>query len=280
MTIWLRRGFTLIELLVVIAVIGLLAALLLAAIVASHQAARRTQCSSQMAQLGLSLMMYHESHDSFPPSVLGTSTADRLHTWLVFLLPHGAEQKALFDQYNFEVRFNHAANATVAGTAVAQYMCPAADSSEWYSPQFSPSNYAANSGTQPSKNDGVLYPGSATRKVQVTDGLSHTIALGELFYHNLGWARGSAEGTEGGGGGSSGGFGRGVSRWWKCASACAVPGINPRRTSCDSRCEQRFQFSSAHAGGAMFTFADAHVEFLSDGMDANTFRDLLTRTNN
>jgi prepilin-type processing-associated H-X9-DG protein len=69
-------------------------------------------------------------------------------------------------------------------------------------------------------------------------------------------------------------------RWWKCASACALPGINPPVTTCQSSCEQRFQFSSRHEGGAQFTFADGHGTFISENMDVNVLRALATRAGN
>lgn len=91
-----RRGFTLVELLVVIAIIGILIALLLPAVQAAREAARRSQCSNSLKQIGLALHNYHDTHRVFPPGGLGVNGA----AWTVFILPY-LEQKPAYDKMVF-----------------------------------------------------------------------------------------------------------------------------------------------------------------------------------
>ncbi|NUQ65584.1 MAG: DUF1559 domain-containing protein [Pirellulales bacterium] len=106
-----RTGFTLVELLVVIAIIGILIALLLPAVQAAREAARRSQCSNNMKQLGLALHNYHDAHKVFPSSVFSAGNcaygnpADPLTlntSGFVVLLPY-LEQQAIYDKWNFRI---------------------------------------------------------------------------------------------------------------------------------------------------------------------------------
>ena len=87
-------GFTLVELLVVIAIIGVLVSLLLPAINAAREAARRTECTNNLRQLGLALANYHGANKRFPTGVAGGEVArpEQGYGWAVALLPFLEEQ--------------------------------------------------------------------------------------------------------------------------------------------------------------------------------------------
>src|ERR1044071_6861704 len=102
-----KSGFTLVELLVVIAIIGVLVALLLPAVQAAREAARRMSCSSNLRQLGLAMHNYHDTHKTLPyttaawgPDGKVNSPGNRGWSWNSFILPY-IEQQAVYSQIDF-----------------------------------------------------------------------------------------------------------------------------------------------------------------------------------
>jgi prepilin-type N-terminal cleavage/methylation domain-containing protein len=120
------RAFTLVELLVVIAIIGVLVALLLPAVQAAREAARRSSCSNNMKQMGLALHNHHDSLLTLPPG--GTyygncCTPATYTTWSIEILPY-MEQLALFSQYRQNETNVSANNILVGQKRVKTYECP------------------------------------------------------------------------------------------------------------------------------------------------------------
>jgi prepilin-type N-terminal cleavage/methylation domain-containing protein/prepilin-type processing-associated H-X9-DG protein len=172
-----RRGFTLIELLVVIAIIGVLVALLMPAVQGAREAARRTQCTNNLKQIGLALHNYHSALNAMPPAKIyglgGPSTVSNggkgtvLNTTGFTMLLNQLEQAALHHAYNFSMPSSNAVvagtpninvmglaaggqvvNSTVVGTVIATFVCPSDPSSP--APVNDPTG-SAGGGTQYSR---------------------------------------------------------------------------------------------------------------------------------
>jgi prepilin-type N-terminal cleavage/methylation domain-containing protein len=106
------RGFTLVELLVVIAIIGILIALLLPAVQAAREAARRSQCSNNLKQMGLAMHNHHDSKQWLPPL---KATSGLFGTWQMLVLTYMEQDNigAVYENWNGAApgpRYNHAPN--------------------------------------------------------------------------------------------------------------------------------------------------------------------------
>ncbi len=272
------RGFTLIELLVVIAIIAILIALLLPAVQQAREAARRAQCKNHIKQIALGVHNYESAHSAFPLGVLGTSgtssNSNPLTTWQTLILPY-VDQAPLYNQYNFNVAYDNSINAPTVVSIVPVFRCPSQPLEGVVDNRYGFSHFAGNAGTSPGANDGLFFPLSSVRFRDLTDGTSNTIFCGEIAGEIRGWARGSCNGCSScSGGGGSQGFARAVLRWWKAFPACAQGGFNRPVTTC---CENLFQFSSPHVGGAHFGLADGSGRFVSQNIDTMVYQALITR---
>lgn len=115
-----KPGFTLVELLVVIAIIGVLVALLLPAVQAAREAARRTQCSNNLKQIGLATLNFEDTYKYLPRAKFSKPAPTGVFTQI---LPY-MEQKNLYDKYDFNQSATAAANAEVIANPIKAFRCP------------------------------------------------------------------------------------------------------------------------------------------------------------
>ncbi len=196
-------GFTLVELLVVISIIGVLMGLLLPAVQMAREAARRTSCQNNLRQLGLSMHNYQSAKQYFPPSTkTDGGAANQPWSGQAFLLPY-FEGGNIYDRIDFRIGYHAAGNKTlfpphgIAALRVAMLMCPSEvnDRSRMdpssNQPYHYPLNYVMNVGhylvyNPVTKTDGggAFAPNSKLRPANFLDGLSQTLAFGEVKAFN------------------------------------------------------------------------------------------------
>lgn len=297
-----RRGFTLIELLVVIAIIAVLIALLLPAVQQAREAARRTQCRNHLKQLALSVFNYESTYSALPINRYGDygyasvwiSSYEDSTSWsfLATLLPY-IDQAPLFQSADIP---NHRLNATPEiATAIPVYTCPS-DSLHGSASRDETSHYLrttmrvgmtnykgvsganfcwgdwANAGVggigcEPwNVGDGVFYPMNWLRPPRVrdfTDGLSHTLLIGEDVYDPMNP------------GPNRFGLGYAWAHSVEAVATAAIP-INARRPDGTAYPAGDWMglngFKSRHPGGAQFAFGDGTVRFLSENMSLGIYR--------
>ncbi|MBX9622995.1 MAG: DUF1559 domain-containing protein [Gemmataceae bacterium] len=269
----LSAGVSLIELLVVLAVIAVLVGLLLTGVQAARQAAARAKCANTVRQLALGLHLYHDGHDRLPPGVVGPrQRAYRFMNWGAQILPY-LEQQARWDEavraYRTSPNFFGPPAHPGFSSPNRAFACPTdgrVDVAQQYSTlSIGLTSYLGVSGADQFSPSGMLYRDSAVRLIDVTDGTSSTLLLGERppspdFQFGW-WYAAPGQNQSGSGDGVLG-----VTEINEHERAPAVPGCprgpydyrpgNPR-----SRCSA-FRFWSLHAGGANFAFADGAVRFV------------------
>jgi len=197
-----NSAFTLVELLVVIAIIGVLVALLLPAVQAAREAARRSQCTNNLKQLGIALHNYHDTFLVYPPgqyNLLATDGKPNRACWYHSILPF-IEQTALHAMHETDIKAGTAAYTwTNRHTVVASVRCPSdpnspknltagATSATASNAQGAHGNYvlAASStvfgnGGQGDALNGMFYCLSKTNMAAVTDGTSNTLMGSEIL---------------------------------------------------------------------------------------------------
>ena len=189
-------AFTLVELLVVITIIGILISLLLPAVQAAREAARRTQCANNIKQWGLAVHNYESTYQTLP---FGVRSSPVRHPFVPSLWPY-MEQQSLFDQYKFTFDFYSTSNITALRFAVPLYYCPSDHVNGMWNPQLEDGvylrcrgNYVTNWGNttfdQFDMTDNPFLGAPFARNrvkrfADITDGLSTTLMMSEVRMAN------------------------------------------------------------------------------------------------
>ncbi len=287
------QGFTLVELLVVIAIIGVLVALLLPAVQAAREAARRSQCSNNLKQIALGMHNHHDTHLGLPPAQGPSGCC--WGTWQVLVFPY-VEQNNAYDLYqnwggndSTGPRYGSAPNSTnVTNRRYDAFTCPSDPSPNSPIGNLTNHNYAVNYGnTAYSQVDlnGVVFAGAPFAKADaqnkmrgknfssITDGTSNTLLVAEVLQGQGSDLRGFT--------------------WWgdgaQFSAFLAPNSTQPDRIYSSSYCNNlpqqglpcavsstsdptMFASRSQHPGGVQVALCDGSARFVAETIDLNTWR--------
>jgi len=280
-----RCGFTLVELLVVIAIIGMLIALLLPAVQAARESARRCSCCNNLKQVGLAAHMHHDTYKCLPAGWDGYDTSSRPFAlgspgwgWAARILPFVEQANVEKNLINFKLPVTDPANAQARLLTIKTFRCPSDTGKDTFlnvdeesgagTLDFATANYIGVWGTTDTHecgelpagtqctSDGTFFHNSATRFADILDGLSQTFIVGErnsrLDYST--WV--------------------GIDPVNDCS-----PGrlVGTASYPPNSQASDTHNFSSEHPSGTHFLLADGSVRIISDTIETAAYHALCTR---
>jgi prepilin-type N-terminal cleavage/methylation domain-containing protein len=304
-----RRGFTITELLVVIAIIGVLVALLLPAVQAAREAARRTSCQNNLKQIGLATLNFEMAQRTLPPPavlaeggglVAGDTFYSGLGSTFVLLLPH-LEEASRFAAYELTKPpgFTGAGvdNAAIAGKPLPMYLCPSMllprQVPDSCGEHLGPGSYMISSRMryQPqfALDGAFMTPPAKGRRYDlglesIHDGASNTLLVGETNYNwpDYSWALHTSTACQSNSGPCWGDHTWAEGYWHFAFGHTGFTDGEPTKfnfnnpsITWDSR--YRTTFRSDHAGGVQFVLVDGSVHFLRSEIDRDALFALVTR---
>jgi prepilin-type N-terminal cleavage/methylation domain-containing protein len=262
-----KRGFTLVELLVVIAIIGILIALLLPAVQAAREAARRTQCTNNLKQIALGALTHYDSLGYFPGGGSDGPSKDCCNadnrdgwSWAYYLTPY-MEQTAVYELTS---------DSLVAKTAISIYFCPTRRAPGIYG-SSAKNDYAGNGGSRENRygKDGVMVrqwaslspvkpagakPDTRRRLSDLLDGTSNTLLVAEKQVHHTVWGKAGGDNEAWNNAG-----------WDVCVvrfgNTLPEPDVNHPDDSQSTHWSHKF--GSSHPGGLNAARVDGSVRFVS-----------------
>ena len=286
----LRFGFTLVELLVVIAIIGILIGMLLPAVQAVREAARRTSCSNKLRQIGLSSLNYENSFGKLPPPSFGKEIENSgggnpndfqtLGSTFVFLLPY-VEDSNRFDAMDLSLPVFDPVNAPFTQTRLELYLCPSMQWSEneaegsylisFSSEYLSPADYMQEADGAFVRTPKEGHQQYSLRMRDIHDGTSNTFQFGEVDNGvTLLDFNGNPSGT--GNEGHTWALG-----YWFNIRGNVEGDFNYQGTAPNFELFRSKTFRSNHPGGVNFCMVDGSVHFVGDSIEKETLVSLVTR---